>query len=61
MGTRRKVCVWYKRRKHEYVVEPPGWKPRDGDIVFSDQNQMMSFAHASKLVLKERQDGRRYA
>ena len=62
MGTKRKVAVWYRRRKKEYVVEPPGWKPmRDGDIVFTDKNAMIEFSHAAKLILKERQIGREYA
>lgn len=53
MGTRRKVCLWRQRRPHEFVVKPPHWKPADGDIVFTNQGQMMEFARASKLMLKQ--------
>lgn len=58
MGTKRRVCIWHQRRKNEYLVEPPGWKPEDGDIIFSNQGQMLEFARASRLVLKERPNGR---
>lgn len=53
MGTKRRVATWYMRRKGEFVVKPPHWKPTDGDIVFTNQNQMMEFARASKLMLKQ--------
>lgn len=52
MGTRRKVATWRMRRRGEFVVTPPGWKAdRDGELVFTDQGQMMEFARASRLVL----------
>jgi hypothetical protein len=52
MGTRRKTATWRMRRRGEYVVTPPGWKAeRDGELVFTDQGQMMEFARASRLVL----------
>lgn len=53
MGTRRKVAIWFKRGRKEYVVMPPGWKPKEGFIVFSDKAQMIEFARASGLVLKD--------
>lgn len=53
MGTKRRVATWYQRRKGEYVVLPPGWKPRDGELVFTTQGQMMAFAKASKLMLRQ--------
>lgn len=55
MGTKRRVATWYKRRRGEFVVRTPNWKPKDGDIVFTDQDQMIKFARAARLVLKERQ------
>lgn len=54
MGTKRRVCIWYMRNKSEYVVQPPGWKPMEGDIVFAHRDQMIKFARAARLVLKEK-------
>ena len=59
MGTKRRVCLWYRRQKGEYVVKPPGWKPEHGDLVFTDKAQMIDFARASKLMLRD--VSRRYA
>lgn len=53
MGTKRRVAVWYQRRKGEFVVIPPNWKARDGELVFTTQGQMMAFAKASKLILRQ--------
>ena len=54
MGTKRKVALWYERRRGEYVVLPPNWKPKDdGSIVFTDRGQMLAFARASRLVLRQ--------
>lgn len=52
MGTRRKVATWYIRRPGEFVVFPPGWGKNPG-LVFSKQSQMLEFARASRLVLKQ--------
>ena len=54
MGTKRKVCIWWERRKGELVAQPPGWKPSDGTIVFSKQSQLLEFARASGLMLSQR-------
>lgn len=55
MGTKRRVCLWYKRAKGEYIVLPPGWVPaRDGLLVFKDQGKMLDFARAARLMLRER-------
>lgn len=56
MGTRRKVAVWYMRRPGEYVVIPPGW--RTEYLIFQNRRQMVEFARASRLILKERPDPR---
>ena len=61
MGTKRKVCVWWREGKHEYVCEPPGWKPKYGIISFADKQDMLSFARASRLMLRERPCRRDYA
>lgn len=53
MGKRRKVAVWWMRAHGEYVLRPPGWKPGHGEIVFTQQSQMMDFARASRLMLKQ--------
>jgi len=53
MGTRRKVCIWYKRRRGEYVAIYPG-QPKNTENVFPDQGSLVEFARASGLVLKER-------
>lgn len=57
MGTKRRVCLWYQRGKHDYVVEPPNWKPKNGITSFAHKKDMISFAQAAKLVLKEKQQG----
>lgn len=52
MGTRRRTAAWHVRRRGEYVVIPAGSKPeRDGTLVFPDQQAMMNFARASRLVM----------
>ena len=61
MGTKRRVCVWEQRGSREFAVEPPGWRPKDGDIIFTKRSQMLDFARAAGLILKERvRDGRIY-
>ena len=54
MGTRRKVAVWFLRRKGEYVILDYPGKPKNFDCVFHSQNDMMEFARSAKLILKER-------
>lgn len=54
MGTRRKVAVWYMRRPGEYVVIPPGWRAEY--LIFQNRRQMVEFARAARLILKERPD-----
>ena len=53
MGTKAKKAIWFCRGKREYHVMPPGWKPSQGDIVFSSWEQMLEFARASRLILKD--------
>lgn len=53
MGTRRKVATWREIRKGEYLVRPAGWKPNHGDIVFTDRGDMLRFARASRMMLKQ--------
>ena len=53
MGTKRRVCIWFKRRKNEYVAIYPG-QPKNTETVFPDQGAMVEFARASGFVLKER-------
>ena len=60
MGTRRRVCEWWQAGKSEYFCRPAGWRPKDGDIVFTDQGQMIKFARAGRMILKERRQ-KRYA
>ena len=54
MGTRRKVAVWFLRRKNEYVILDYPGKPKNFDCVFNSQNDMVMFARNAKLILKER-------
>ena len=54
MGTRRKVAVWYLRRRGEYVILSYPGKPKNLDCVFHTQNDMMEFARSAGLILKER-------
>ena len=59
MGTKRKVCVWWRRGKHDYACLPHGWKPqRDGEISFANKEKLLEFARAGKMILKEKQTGR---
>ena len=56
MGTKRKVALWWRRRRNEYVVLPPGWKPeKHGEITFASLDLMVEFARASGLILRERE------
>lgn len=61
MGKKRRIATWWMRRPGEFVVRPPGWKPGDGDIVFTQQSQMMEFARASRLVLRDVNRRREFA
>lgn len=61
MGTRRRVCLWWQRGRHDYVVEPPNWKPKDGTMCFAHKSDMIPFAQAARLILKEKPNSRRYA
>lgn len=54
MGTKRKVAIWFLRRRGEYVILSYPGKPKNFDCVFHSQLDMMEFARASGLVLKER-------
>lgn len=54
MGTRRKVAVWYLRRRGEYVIADYPGKPKNLDCVFNSQNDMVEFARSAGLILKER-------
>lgn len=53
MGTKRRVCVWYRRKRNEYVAVYPG-QPKNTETVFPSQDALIEFARASGLVLKER-------
>ena len=61
MGTKRRIAEWWVRSKGEYVVAPAGWKPRDGEIVFTEKKDMLGFARAARLILRERPNGRKTA
>ena len=52
MGTRRKVCPWYHRRR-EFVVYPPGWG-KQVELVFTNQNDMIEWAHGMRVILVDR-------
>ena len=60
MGTKARKCIWWQRGKRDYIVEPPGWKPKHGIISFVDKEGMIEFARASKLVLKQKGLGGNY-
>ena len=51
MGTKRRVCIWFKRRKNEYVAIYPG-QPKNTETVFPDQGALVEFARSARLVLK---------
>lgn len=62
MGTKRRVCIWWMRGDGEYVAVPAGWNVKKfGEFLFRDRGQLLKFARASKLILKERQERRRWA
>ena len=54
MGSKRRVAIWRIRKKGEYVILDYPGKPKNFDCVFRSQNDMVEFARASGLVLKER-------
>lgn len=57
MGSMTRKCLWYKRRRGEYVAIPYDWKPEYGDLVFTTKEQLKDFADAGGMILKERQTG----
>lgn len=53
MGTRRRVAIWYVRRRGEFVVKPQGKGYGKAELVFPSQTEMLSFARSARLVLKQ--------
>lgn len=54
MGTKRKVAIWFLRRRGEYVILSYPGKPKNVDHIFNSQFDMMEFARSAGLILKER-------
>jgi len=55
MGTKRKVAIWFLRRRGEYIILSYPGKPKNFDCVFHSQFDMMEFARSAGLILKERE------
>lgn len=53
METKRRVCVWHRRKRNEYVAVYPG-QPKNTETVFPNQDALVEFARSARLVLKER-------
>lgn len=51
MGTNIRFAVWYKRGRI-FIVRPPGW-PKNVDLSFTDQGDMMEWAKAEHVMLKD--------
>lgn len=52
MGTKRKIAEWHMKGKL-FVVRPPDW-PKNTEVTFTKQGQMIAYAQAAGLILKER-------
>ena len=50
MGTRVRFATW-KKVGRLFVVRPPGW-PKDCELSFTDQKDMIEWAHNNGYVLK---------
>jgi len=66
MGTRVRFAVW-RRDGRLFRVKPPGW-PKDTELSFTDQEDMIEWPKGAKVMLKdgnaprrEQYHARRYA
>ncbi len=51
MGTRAKFAKWFKDGKL-YRVQPPDW-PRQCELSFTDQEDMVEWSRGAKVMLKD--------
>ena len=51
MGTRAKFAKWFKDGKL-YRVQPPDW-PRQCELSFTDQDDMIEWSKGAKVMLKD--------
>ena len=59
MGTRVKFAVW-QRVGRLFVVRPPGW-PKNAELSFTDKQDMIRWSHTANVMLKDGNNGRRFA
>lgn len=52
MSKGRTTAPWYHRGR-EFVVHPPGWN-RWAELVFTNQNDMIEWAHGMRVILVDR-------
>lgn len=51
LGTKVKFAVW-KRVGKLFVVKPPNW-PKNCELSFTDQGDMMRWASAARVMLRD--------
>lgn len=59
MATRVRFAVWRKVGRL-YVVRPPGW-PKNTELSFTEQGDMIEWAKGAHVMLKDGNKERRYA
>ena len=57
MATKARFAVW-RRVGKLFVVQPPGW-PKNVELSFTEQNDMIEWARGCGVMLKD--GNRRYA
>lgn len=51
MGSKVRFAVWHKMGRL-FIVRPPGW-PKNVDLSFTDQSDMIRWAQAAHVMLKD--------
>ena len=59
MATKARFAVWRKVGKL-FVVRPPGW-PKNVELSFTGQNDMIRWAQGAHVMLKDGNRDRRFA
>ena len=58
MATKRKVAGWFKRDRL-WVVYPPNW-PKNCELSFTEQDDMVAWAHNNGIILRDITANRRH-
>lgn len=59
MSNHMKFAVWF-RDGRLFRVRPPGW-PKNTELSFTDKQDMVEWARAAHVMLKDGGAGRKYA